>query len=89
MHKSTNSEIKSTTTLGASDNGAGSHNNRLIQSILRVIRKLKIELHADYIVLGQVNMLTMSSSETISERSNKTSNLGVHTPLRNNTLQAA
>lgn len=52
MHKSTNSEIKSTTTLGASENGAGSHNNRLIQSILRVIRKLKIELHADYIVLG-------------------------------------
>jgi hypothetical protein len=54
MHKSTNSNVenKSNTTLGASDNGATGQNNKLLQSILRVIRKLKIELHADYLILS-------------------------------------
>lgn len=52
MHKSTNSNVenKSNTTLGASENGTNPQ-NKLLTSILRVIRKLKIELHADYLIL--------------------------------------
>ena len=35
-------------------------NNKLLNSILRVIRKLKIELHSDYLMIGQVNMFYMN-----------------------------
>jgi hypothetical protein len=73
MHKDKSNSVKQgvneSSPLNLGNVAALGPNNRLLQSILRVIRKLKIELHSDYLQLGQVNMAFSQSNGVLSRNS--------------------